>query len=92
MILRPSRKPYTAIRIVRDEDKAKGLRGGEDWKMIGFLAYVIDRVGDFLDAGVDEFILQSIPNNPTVYEELDGEIFSAFACQSVDTPFCFPPG
>lgn len=47
--------------------------------MIGFLAYVIERVGDFLDAGVDEFILQSIPNNPTVYEELEVEIFSAIA-------------
>jgi len=64
---------------VRDEDKAKEPRGGEDWKMIGFLAYVIERVGDFLDAGVDEFILQSIPNNPTVYEELEVEIFSAIA-------------
>ena len=47
--------------------------------MIGFLAYIIDRVGDFLDAGADEFILQSIPNNPTVYEELEVEIFSAIA-------------
>ncbi|MCZ6853605.1 MAG: LLM class flavin-dependent oxidoreductase, partial [Gammaproteobacteria bacterium] len=69
---------HTPIRIVPDEGKAKELRGGDDWKMIGTVAYVIDRVGDFIDAGVDEFMLQSIPNKPTVYEELDAEILSAF--------------
>ncbi len=46
--------------------------------MIGPVTYVIDRVGDFIEAGVEEFMLQSIPNKPTIYEELNAEIFSAF--------------
>ncbi len=69
---------HTPIRIVPDEKKAKELRGGDDWKMIGPVTYVIDRVGDFIEAGVEEFMLQSIPNKPMIYEELNAEIFSAF--------------
>ena len=39
---------------------------------------MIDRVKDFVDAGVDEFMMASIPNKPEIYEELDKEILSAF--------------
>ena len=32
----------------------------------------------FRTAGVDEFMFQSIPNRPELYEELDDKILSAF--------------
>ena len=69
---------HVPMRIVADETKAAELRRGADWNMIGPVPYVIDRARDFIDAGVDEFMLQSIPNKPAVYEELDAEVLSAF--------------
>lgn len=46
--------------------------------MIGPVNFVIDRTRDFIDAGVTEFMLQSIPNKPEIYDELDREVLSAF--------------
>ena len=67
-----------AMHIERDEKKAADLRGGQDWKMIGPPQYVIDRAQDFIDAGVNEFTFNMIPNEPEVYTELDEEVLSAF--------------
>ena len=69
---------HVALRIVNDEQKAADLRGGEDWKMIGPPQYVIDRAQDFIDAGVDEFMFNWIPNDPEVYAELNETVLSAF--------------
>jgi F420-dependent oxidoreductase-like protein len=69
---------HVQMRIVADESKAAELRGGDDWNMIGPVPFVIDRANDFIEAGVDEFMLQMIPNKPEIYEELDKEILSAF--------------
>ncbi len=41
---------HVPIRIVPDEARAKELRRGADWNMIGPVLFVIDRVGDFIDA------------------------------------------
>ncbi|MCI0778104.1 MAG: LLM class flavin-dependent oxidoreductase [Chloroflexi bacterium] len=70
---------HVPIRIMADEARAAELRRGDDWNMIGPVPYVIDRVNAFIDAGVDEFMMSAIPNKPSVYEELDKEILSAFA-------------
>ena len=59
------------------------LRGGRDWKMIGPPQYVIDRAQDFIDAGVDEFTFNMIPNDPEVYAELNETVLSAFDRSSV---------
>ncbi len=69
---------HVPIRIVADETRARELRGDADWNMIGPVPYVIDRVKDFIDAGVDEFMMSAIPNKPEIYEQLDKEILSAF--------------
>jgi len=69
---------HVPMRIVHDEKKAEELRRGRDWQMIGPRQYVIDRCGDFIEAGTDEFCLQSLPQKGDVYQELDEEIFSAF--------------
>ena len=72
------RSVHVPMRIVRDEKEAERIRRGNDWTMIGPPQYVIDRCGAFIDAGVDEFCLQSIRQKPEVYQELDEEIFGAF--------------
>ena len=72
------RSVHVPMRIVRDEKEAERIRRGNTWTMIGPPQYVIDRCGAFIDAGVDEFCLQSIRQQPEVYQELDEEIFSAF--------------
>jgi F420-dependent oxidoreductase-like protein len=69
---------HVPIRIIRDEAKAKEVRGENDWAMIGSPQYVIDRIGDFIDVGVTEFTPQIRPQRPEVYQELDDEVFSAF--------------
>ena len=73
-----SRSVHVPMRIVDDEQHAEHLRRGNDWTMIGSKQYVIDRCGAFIDAGVDEFCLQSIRQKPDIYAELNEEIFSAF--------------
>lgn len=69
---------HVGMRIERDEKRAAELRRGQDWMMIGPPNYVIDRAQDFIDAGVSEFCLQSIPQKADIYAELDEEVFSAF--------------
>jgi alkanesulfonate monooxygenase SsuD/methylene tetrahydromethanopterin reductase-like flavin-dependent oxidoreductase (luciferase family) len=72
------RTVHVAMRIERDEQKAAELRGGNDWNMIGPPQYIIDRAQDFIDVGVDEFKLHSIPNKSEVYAELNEEVLRAF--------------
>ena len=72
------RSVHVPMRIVRDDNHAEHVRRGNTWTMVGSPQYVIDRCGAFIDAGVDEFCLQSIQQKPEVYEELNEEIFSAF--------------
>ena len=69
---------HVPIRIVRDEKKARGIRGDNDWSMIGSPQYVIDRIGDFLDVGITEFTPRIPVQKTEIYQELDEEIFSAF--------------
>ncbi len=69
---------HVPIRIVRDEKKAREIRGENDWSMIGSPQYVIDRIADFQAIGITEFTPQIRPQRPEVYQELDEEVFSAF--------------
>ena len=72
------RSVHVPMRLIHDESKAVQARRGNPWTMIGGKQYVIDRCGAFIDAGVDEFCLQSIEQRPEVYQELDEEVLSAF--------------
>lgn len=69
---------HVPMRIVQDEDRAKQARGGRDHLMIGPKQFVIDRCADYIEAGTEEFMLQSINQKPEVYAELNEEIFPAF--------------
>ena len=72
------RSVHVPMQLIHDESKAVQARRGNPWTMIGAKQYVIDRCAAFIDAGVDEFCLQSIEQRPDVYQELDEEVFSAF--------------
>ena len=69
---------HVPIRIIRDEKKAKEVRGDNDWSMIGSPQYVIDRIGDFVKVGISEFTPQIRPQRPEIYEALDEEVCAAF--------------
>ena len=69
---------HVPMRIERDESKAAQLRGDRDHLMIGSPQYVIDRCADYIEAGSEEFMLQSILQRPDIYAELDEVIFPAF--------------
>lgn len=69
---------HVPMRIIRDEEHARRARRGADWQMIGSVNYVIDKTQGFIDAGCEEFMLQSIEQKAEVYQELNEEIFSAF--------------
>ena len=69
---------HVPMRIERDEDKANERRGGRDFLMIGSPQYVIDKCADYIEAGTEEFMLQSILQRPDIYAELNEEIFPAF--------------
>ena len=72
------RTVHVPMMIVRDESKARKMRDGKEWSMIGSPQYVIDRIGDFLEVGITEFIPQIKPQRPELYQRLDEEVFSAF--------------
>ena len=69
---------HVPMRIERDEEKAKQLRGGRDFLMIGSPNFVIDACAEYIDAGTEEFMLQSIQQRADRYAELNEEIFPAF--------------
>jgi len=72
------RTAHVPMRIENDEAKAERIRAGRDWAMVGPRDFVIERTQDFLDAGITHFTLQSIPNRPEAYAQLDEEVLSAF--------------
>ena len=73
-----TRTAHLPIRVIHDEKQAKEARGDSDWAMLGSPQYVIDRIGDFIEAGVQEFCFASIPQKPHVYQELNEDILPAF--------------
>ena len=46
---------------------------------IGDAEHVIGVLRRYQDAGADQIIFQSIPNNPRLYERIDAEVLAAFA-------------
>ncbi len=70
-----------------DEAKARALRerfapGAPEsaWNdmAIGNAAHLVSVLRRYRDAGADEVIFQSIPNNPRLYERINDEVLSAF--------------
>ena len=72
------RTVHVPMRIENDDAKAHRLRGDRDWAMIGTVDEVVEKTQAFIDAGVTEFTLQSIPNRPELYQQLATDVLGHF--------------
>jgi len=44
----------------------------------GSASYIIDRVGEFIDEGVDEIMFGRLPNDPNEFQRFESEVIAAF--------------
>lgn len=66
-------------RVEDDETRAKTLRERNgDWKLFGPPAFIIDRIGQYIDEGAEEIMFAGVPTRPEYFERIDQEILSAF--------------
>ena len=67
------------LRIESDEKKAaqsRKLRG--EWVLFGTAPFIIDRIQQYIDAGVEEIMFGGIPMKHELFERINEEILSAF--------------
>ena len=70
---------HMPIHLENDEKKAvryRKIRG--DWTLTGSASFIINRIQEYLDVGVEEFMFGSVPSKAELYERLNNEILSAF--------------
>ena len=65
-------------RIFDTEEAFKKSEGGKPWYNWGTINMIQDYVGEYIEAGADEFMMCGIGNNPHVWERLDAEVLSVF--------------
>ena len=65
-------------RIFDTEEEFKKSEEGKPWYNWGTINMIQDYVGQYLEAGADEFMMCGIGNNPHVWERLDSEVLSVF--------------
>jgi len=83
-----SKTAFIILALQDDELKAARLRERFDPQAseearkrnmaIGSAEHVIDVLRRYGEAGADQIIFQSIPNNPRLYERIDAEVLAAF--------------
>ena len=67
------------FRLESDEKKAAQLRKARgEWVLYGTPSFIIDRIQQYIDAGVEEIMLGSVPMKAELFERVDEEILSAF--------------
>ena len=70
---------HIPLRLESDEKKAEELRKryGE-WVLYGTASFIIDRIQQYKDVGVEEIMFGGVPCKPELYESINDEILSAF--------------
>ncbi|MHA1988625.1 MAG: TIGR03560 family F420-dependent LLM class oxidoreductase [Promethearchaeota archaeon] len=67
------------LRLARDEKEAAQIRKTRgEWVLYGTPSFIIDRIQQYIDAGVEEIMFGSIPMKPELFEQINDEILSAF--------------
>jgi len=67
------------FRLENDEKKAAELRKGRgDWVLFGSASFIIERIQQYIDAGVEEIMFGGIPSKSKLFKQVDEEILSAF--------------
>jgi len=70
---------HIPIHLENDKKKATVYRKKRgEWTMTGSASFIIKRIQEYLDVGVEEFIFGSVPSKAELYERLNNEILSAF--------------
>jgi F420-dependent oxidoreductase-like protein len=70
---------HIPLRLENDEKKAEELRKRQgDWVLYGTASFIIDRIQQYKDVGVEEIIFGFVPSKPELYERINDEILSAF--------------
>jgi len=70
---------HMPIHLENDEEKAiryRKIRG--EWTLTGSASFIINRIQEYSDVGVEELIFGSVPSKAEFYERLKDEILSAF--------------
>lgn len=67
------------LRLESDEKKGAQLRKARgEWVLYGTASFIIDRIQQYIDAGVEEIMLGSVPMKSELFERVNDEILSAF--------------
>jgi len=70
---------HIPIRLENDEKKAAKYRKERgEWLLFGSAPFIIDRIQQYIDVGVEEIMFAGVPSKPKLYELIDEEILSAF--------------
>ena len=68
--------PY---RLENDEKKAEELRKRRgEWVLFGTKSFIIDRIQQYIDAGVEEIMFGGLPTEPELFKLMKEEILSEF--------------
>ena len=67
------------FRLENDEKKAEDLRKRRgEWPLYGTKSFIIDRIQEYKDAGVEEIMFGGNPAKPEIFEVIKDEIISEF--------------
>ncbi|MHA2281735.1 MAG: TIGR03560 family F420-dependent LLM class oxidoreductase [Promethearchaeota archaeon] len=70
---------HIPLRLESDEKKAADIRKARgEWGMYGTASFIIDRIQQYMDAGVEEIMFGGVPSKPGLFESINEEILSAF--------------
>lgn len=66
------------MHLVDDQSKAKGELERRPWILCGTPSYVIDLIGQYIDAGVQEMMFSGVPTKAANFERINSDVLSAF--------------
>ena len=70
---------HIPLRLESDEKKAAGIRKARgEWIMCGTASFIINRIQQYMEAGVEEIMFGGVPSKPELYERINEEILSSF--------------
>ena len=70
---------HIPLRLESDEKKAAEIRKFRgEWVMCGTASFIINRIQQYMDVGVEEIMFGGVPSKPELFERINEEILSAF--------------
>ena len=66
------------MRITDDEATAKAELERRPWILCGAPSYIVDLIGQYFDAGVEEIMFSGIPTKKANFDRINSDVLSAF--------------